>query len=178
MVSSSGNSAPQGPHCHISIQKKANDDLKETLGSLNDELLYLTLFLWVFANISHVLHLNILIAPLLARYMELATGPSEATAEKEKDKKAAKAPRGKEDKDQMKYKFQGEDLKSKVTTDRDKVSATNLGHTDIDELKQRVIVNPTTENTKKIRKSGLAKAAGFPPALMAPKLVMACREAY
>lgn len=66
----------------------------------------------------------------------------------------------------------------KVTTEWDIVIDTNIGQVDIDEFKQRVIVNPTIENAKKIKKSGLAKVVGFPLALVAPELVMACREAY
>lgn len=54
----------------------------------------------------------------------------------------------------------------------------NIRHIDIDEFKQRVRINPTTENSRKIRSSGLAKATSFPPTLVAPKLIMAYREAY
>lgn len=39
-------------------------------------------------------------------------------------------------------------------------------------------MNPTTENAKKIRSSGLEKAVSFPPALVAPEPLMACSEAY
>lgn len=54
--------------------------------------------------------------PLFIEYMELGVGPSGATVEKDKGKKTGRDPHGKEDKDQMKYEFQGEPLHSKVTT--------------------------------------------------------------
>lgn len=78
----------------------------------------------------------------------------------------------------MKYKFQGEPLNSKVTTDWREISDTNLGHIDIDEFKQRVWIKPTIENARKIRSSGLAKVFSFLPTLVAPELVMACKEVY
>lgn len=83
-------------------------------------------------------HAQMFLLLSLARNMELGAGPSEAEVEKEKGKKPTKAPRGEKDKDQMKYKFQGEPLNSKVTTDWRETSHTNLGHIDIDEFKQRV----------------------------------------
>lgn len=65
MVASPGKFAPLDLHCHISLQQRDNDDLTEKLGSLNDKLLDLTWILWCFAKVSHVLHMNILIAPLI-----------------------------------------------------------------------------------------------------------------
>lgn len=70
--------------------------------------------------------------PLLAGYMELGAGPSGAVVEKDKGKKLAKTPHGKEDKDQMKYQFQGEPLHSKIVTDWKEITNTNIGHIDID----------------------------------------------
>lgn len=75
----------------------------------------------------------------------------------------------------MKHQFQGEPLHSKVTMDWKEITDTNIGHVNIDEFTQRVRVNPTTKNARLIRQSGIAKVAGFPPSLMAPELVMACR---
>lgn len=106
-----------------------------------------------------------------------AQQPSWASVEKEKGNKYSKALREKEDKEKMKYKFKGVEVTSKVTTEWDTVTDTNLGQIDLDESKQRVISNPTMENARRIRKSGLAKEASFPPALVALELVMACREA-
>lgn len=78
----------------------------------------------------------------------------------------------------MKYKFQGETLNFKVTTTWKEITNTNIGHVAIDKLKKRVWMNPTTENARNFRSSGLAKATSFPPTLIAPELVMAYREAY
>lgn len=78
----------------------------------------------------------------------------------------------------MKFQFQGEPLQSKVSTDWREISDTNISQVDIDEFTQRVKVDPKTKNARLIRQSGIAKAAGFPPSLIAPELVMACREAY
>lgn len=83
--------------------------------------------------------------------MESAAGPWGAFVEKEIGKKTAKAPKGKEEKDQMKYKFHGTKITSKVTKEWDTVKNTNLGKINIDEFRQRVIANPTTEGAKKIR---------------------------
>lgn len=121
--------------------------------------------------------MNVLIAPFPIGFMESLARPSGASAKKEKKKKNAKASRGKEDKNQMKYKFWVE-ITSKVSTEWDTVTDTNLGQVDLDEFRQRLIANLTTKNAKRIRKSGLAKAVGFLPTLVAPKLVMAYREAY
>lgn len=106
--------------------------------------------------------------------MESSVGTSGASAEKDKGKKSGRTPRGKEDKDQMKYQFQGDPLHSKVTTDWKEITDTNIGQVDMDEFTQRVRVNPTTKNVRLIRQSGIAKAASFPPSLVAPELVMAC----
>lgn len=116
--------------------------------------------------------------PLLAKYMEPGAGPSGASTEKDKGKKSRRTPRGKEDKDQMKYQFQGEPLHSKVTTDWKEIMDTNIGQVDIDEFTQRVRLNPTKKNARLIRQSGIAKAIGFPLSLVVPELVMAYREVY
>lgn len=103
---------------------------------MNDELLNITWILQGFSNVSHVLRMNMLTTPLLVGYMESAVGPMGASVKKEKGKKTAKAPNGKEDKDQMRYKFQGVEINMKVTTEWDTVSDTNLGHIDIDGFRQ------------------------------------------
>lgn len=110
--------------------------------------------------------------------MESSVGPSGVVVEKEKGKKIWKSPHGKEDKDQMKYQFQEEPLKTKVTSTWKEVTDTNIGHIDINEFKQRVWINPKIENAWIIRGSGIFKVAGFPPTPVSPKLLMACREAY
>lgn len=55
--------------------------------------------------------------------MESGAGTLGATAE-DKGKKIGKAPYGKEDKYQMKYQFQGELLRSIITTDWKEISDT------------------------------------------------------
>lgn len=52
--------------------------------------------------------------PLYARFMEYVAGPSGKSIKKEKGKKPAKEPRGKEEKDQMKYQFHGVECTSKI----------------------------------------------------------------
>lgn len=65
--------------------------------------------------------------PLFAEYMKLGAGTSGAAAEKDKGKKSGRTPWGKEDKDQMKYQFQGKPLHSKVSTDWKEITDTNIG---------------------------------------------------
>lgn len=68
--------------------------------------------------------------------MESGAGPSGAAEEKEKGKKNGKTPRGKEDKEQMKYQFHGDPLHSKVIIDWKEIIDTNIRHVNIDEFKQ------------------------------------------
>lgn len=107
--------------------------------------------------------------------MESGGEPSEAIIKKDKGKKTGKVPRGEEDKDQMKYKFQGEPLKSKVTSAWNEITDTNIGHVNIDEFTHRVWINLTTEVALLVRSSGITKVVGFPLALITPKPIMACR---
>lgn len=116
--------------------------------------------------------------PLLIGNMELGAGPSGETTEKYKGNKIGRAPHGKEDKDRMKYQFQGELLHSKVIIDWKEITNTNIRHINIDEFKQRVRINPKTENARLIKCSKIAKATGFPPSLFTLELVMACRATY
>lgn len=58
------------------------------------------------------------------------------------------------------------------------ITDTNIGQVDIDKFTQRVRIHPRTDNVRLIRQSGIIKAVGFPPSLIAPKLVMACQQAY
>lgn len=70
----------------------------------------------ILANFPIFSFLNMLSSLSPTGYMESGAGPLEVAMEKDKGKKTSKAPQGKENKDQMKNKFQGEPLNSKVTT--------------------------------------------------------------
>lgn len=67
---------------------------------------------------------------------------------------------------------------SKITSRSETISDTNFRHVSIDEFRERVMLNPKIDRALKIKRSDLAKAVGFPPALIALELVMACRECY
>lgn len=58
------------------------------------------------------------------------------------------------------------------------IANTNISHINTDKFIQRVRVNATTKNERFIRQSGVAKAAGFPPSLVALDLVVGCWKAY
>lgn len=65
--------------------------------------------------------MNMFILFLSIGFMELVMGPSGASAKKEKGKKTTKIPRGKEDKEKMKYQFQGVEIISRVAFDWDTI---------------------------------------------------------
>lgn len=87
----------------------------------------------------HLLH------SLCAIFIELAEGPSRKPVGKaDKGKKPTRTPRGKEEKEKMKYQFHRVECTSKLTSTWDTIFDIDLQHVNKDEFKQRVMVNPTT----------------------------------
>lgn len=108
----------------------------------------------------------------------LCAGFRETIEKTNKGKKTAKGTRGKEEKFKIKYEFHRVECSSKITSNWDKVTKTNLGHVSIDEFKQQVLVSPKIEEAWRVKRSIISKVPVFPPALISPELIFACRECY
>lgn len=96
----------------------------------------------------------------------------------DKAKKSVKTTKGEKEKAKMKYEFDGVECASKIHWQWDKLTDIDLGNINIDECRQQVLVNLKTKEAWKLKKRGIAKEIGFPPALISLELIFRCRECY
>lgn len=78
----------------------------------------------------------------------------------------------------MKFDFKEVLLETKIASYWGNVGDTILGHIDLEEFKKRMTGTNPSKLARKMVRNGLVQAAGFPPSIQCPKMIVECAKHY